>query len=120
MDKAALELGHITMNWARLEGALDDFIALLAPLEDGAVTHVITGNADMRSKLQIMKGLGYLRQFDADWFADLIFMLDHIDNDLRVRRNGVIHAEWFLPSGQLLRQTRKTKLFKPQSRSVAL
>jgi hypothetical protein len=117
-EQAALELGHITMNWGSLEGVLGELMAFLTPLESGSITHVYDGNTDFREKLLILKGLAFIRHFDADWLSDVIYLIDHIENDLRPRRNRVVHAVWFLPSGRLLRRTRKTKLFRPISNTL--
>jgi hypothetical protein len=115
MDAAALELGRITMEWARLEGAVNEAIGLLAPLEEGSVTEVVIGNADMRGKVQMMRGLAFIRKRDDTWFDDVNYVLSIIDNDLRVRRNEFIHAEWFIPKRKLELKTFKTKLKRPQA-----
>jgi len=120
LDKAAHELGNITIEWARIEGAIDELIVLLGPLEEGPAGHVFTGNIDIRNKIQMLKGLAFLRQHDRDWFGDVLFLLEYIDNDLRPKRNGLIHAEWFIPSGKLLRRTRKTKILRPQAHQLVL
>jgi hypothetical protein len=41
--------------------------------------------------------------------------LDRIDNDLRPRRNEMIHAHWQSPKGRLQKITHRTKIIRPQS-----
>jgi hypothetical protein len=119
-DKVALELGHITEGWSRLERILDHFIAELAHIDEQPVAHIITGNSDLRAKVQMAKGLAFLRQPSLDWFESVIGILNWIDNDLRVRRNVAIHEPWFKPKGRLTQISRKTKLKRPQSFQFSL
>lgn len=68
----------------------------------------------------MLLGLSYARKFDDDWFSDIRLTLNHIDNDLRIRRNAAIHSEWFIPSRGLIRRSKKTKLVKPQSYQISI
>ncbi len=56
-DKIALELGHITIEWGHLERMLDDLIVELARLDEAQVAQIVTGNADIRNKIQMAKSL---------------------------------------------------------------
>ena len=114
-DKIALQLGHITIEWGHLERMLDDLIVELGRLDETHVAQIITGNSDIRSKIQMAKGLSFIRKSNEDWFIATIGLLDIIDNDLRPRRNEVTHGRWQMPKGQIHRVTYKTKLLKPQS-----
>lgn len=120
LEKAALELGHVTMNWAMIENGVDALISELAHLDDQDVRNAFAGSADIRGKVQLAKGLAFIRKPDDDWFKAVIDGLDRIDNDLRPRRNGYIHARWGQPGRGLVRSTQKTKLLKPQSRQLVL
>lgn len=113
--KTALELGHITIGWSRIEHTLDEFIALLTPLQLGQITDVVAGNYDFRRKVLVLRGLALLRHDDTDWLSDLTFFLDHTDNNLRPARNDVIHARWTRPSRTMVRVTKRTKIKRPHS-----
>jgi hypothetical protein len=121
-DKVALQLGHISIQWGRLERDLSEFIELLTPLDlsQTQINEAITGNIDVRGKIQIIKALAFLRKDDDEWFNIMLNIMNKIDNDIRVRRNSYIHAGWYTPKGRMHRYTYKTKLFKPQSFSLVL
>lgn len=119
-DKVALALGHVCIEWGRLEQGLDEFIDLLAPLETGDVSRSITSSLDIRSKIQTIKALAYLRKHSDEWFADMSLILDYIDNNLRPRRNQYVHAGWFLPKEGLIRRKHQIKFTRPQSFQLTL
>ena len=119
-EKAATALGHITIAWGRLEAALEELLQELARLDERHVAESITGNLDIRSKIQALKGLAFVRGVDMGWRTAAISLLDHVDNTLRVKRNDVIHAKWFTPKGTLVRITKKTKLLRPQAFQLTL
>ena len=120
INKAASELGQITIEWAAVENSIDELITLLVPLPDGPMNDAVLGNVDIRGKVQILRGAAFIQSIDNDWRDDIIFMLDVIDNDLRTRRNTAIHARWIIPSGKLHRRTRRTKIVRPQARQLIL
>jgi hypothetical protein len=120
-DKIALELGRMDMAWARIEDLLDAFVAQFLHLKERSdLSRCITANADLRSKIQMAKSLAFLRKTDDDWFNHLNRSLDAIDNHIRPQRNSYIHAHWFQPKRVVVREIRKTKLHRPQSRQLAL
>lgn len=120
-DPIAVEIGHVIMSWGLIEGVLDEFVQELMHLDDLQFADVIVGNMDLRSKITALKGLASLRialhrHLDPDWLEAMIKLLDHIDNELRPKRNLVAHGEWFdwgKKSNQLL--TKKTKILRPQA-----
>jgi hypothetical protein len=122
LDKAAVEVGHITFEWARLESVIGELMThLLGINASNQEAHILDGNMDIREKIHATKGLAFLRHFDKHWLNATLALLDHVDNNLRVRRNAIIHAEWFTPRGRTLsRRTRKTKILRPQSFQLAL
>lgn len=121
-DKVALELGYITMEWGRLEDGMNRLIEALAPLSrtQEQVNQAIIGNIDVRGKIQIVKALAFIRNYENEWFSELVGILDNIDNDLRARRNGYVHASWTVPKGGVHRVTYRTKLLKPKAFSLLL
>ena len=87
LDKAALELGHLSMAWGRLEHQLDDWITEIAGLGGPQISEALTGNMDVRGKVQALKALAFIHSPSPDWRDIVTATLDKIDNDLRVRRN---------------------------------
>lgn len=120
LDQAAPIIGHICMEWGRLEHSLTEFIDLLTPLEAGDVSRSITVGMDVRAKVQTIRALSYLRKPSDKWFENMTLYLDYIDNDLRPRRNRIIHDTWYVPSGRLSRTTRQIKFQRPQAFQLVL
>lgn len=120
LDRLATAIGHICMAWGRLEQQLNEFIEVLAPLETGDVSNAVTAGMDIRTKIQTVKALAFTRKPSERWFRDLALVLDYIDNDLRVRRNRVIHDGWYIPKGSLIREARQVKFLRPQAFKLTL
>jgi hypothetical protein len=118
-NPTALELGHIIMNWAMIDDVLDAFIAELVHIgERDPIADILTGNIEFRSKIQIIKGLAFIRCNSEEWQSIVVRLLDHIDNELRPKRNLFAHAHWFhmkKKSNTATIVTKKTKLIKPQA-----
>jgi hypothetical protein len=119
-DRIASELGYICIHWGWVETALNDIIEFLAPLEPGQASQAITGNAEIRSKIQIVRALAFLRQPFKEWFDLMSSILDWIDSDLRPLRNNYVHSGWFAPKGRRTLRVRKTKFKKPQAFQLVL
>ena len=101
-DRHAVAIGHICIEWGQLENGLDEFIQLLAPLEAGNISNSVTAGMDVRTKIQTVKALAFIRKPSDRWFRRLTLVLDYIDNDVRVRRNRLIHDAWYIPKGRLV------------------
>lgn len=116
IERIALEIGYITIYWAWLEDAVDSLIDELVPLDSGQVAEAITGNVDIRHKVQMVKALAFLRKGPAvDWYESVVETLNTIDNDLRARRNTYTHSAWYTAKGRLTRHKKSVKLSKSQS-----
>lgn len=120
-DHLAKEIGHIVMQWGMIEDILDDFIQELSSIDDDQLGDVIAGNMDIRSKLSCIKGLASIRSsaqshIDSVWLDAMVQVLDFIDNELRPKRNLIVHAHWFMPTKTRASAiTKKTKLLRPQA-----
>jgi hypothetical protein len=116
LQRVALELGYIGIYWAWLEHAIDDLITELAPLENGHAANAITGNTDLRQKVQMVKALAFVRKRESKgWYEAVIANLNVIDHDIRGRRNAFVHSPWFVPKGKLVRHKKSTKIAKAQA-----
>jgi hypothetical protein len=116
IDRIAIEIGFITIYWAWLEDAIDELIDELVPLDGGHIAQAITGNVDLRQKVQMVKALAFINKIKADdWYDSVIETLNTIDNNLRLRRNTLTHSAWYTPKGRLTRHKKGVKISKPQS-----
>ncbi|EFI52017.1 hypothetical protein [Afipia sp. 1NLS2] len=116
LEKIALELGYISIYWAWIEDVIDELVTTLAPLQEGHVADAITGNADMKQKIQMVKALAFLKRKEhPGWYDSVVGNLNTIDNDLRTRRNSYIHSMWKVPRGRLTRQKKIVRISKPQA-----
>jgi hypothetical protein len=120
LDEVALALGYINIYWAWLEHALDDFVIELAALEMGDMGRSVTANADLRSKIQMAIALAFIRRPSDDWFERTLATLNHVDNNLRIRRNNFVHGNWTRFKGRLTHRRFKTRLVRPQAFQRAL
>jgi hypothetical protein len=122
IEKLATEIGYVCIHWAWLEDMIDYLIAHLAKIDvegwqsPAKVWHAITGNLDIRQKAQILKALFFIRKGNhEDWYKHAIETINVIDNDLRSRRNNLIHSSLHTDKGKLFRQKKVVKITKPQA-----
>ncbi|TQF27805.1 hypothetical protein UNPF46_29000 [Bradyrhizobium sp. UNPF46] len=115
-NKLALVIGHICINWSRVEDVMDFLISRMILLEEGSnLANAITSNMDIRNKIQTLKALVYERRTGNAWFKEYAQLLDQIDNELRPARNRYVHSHWFRPDGRLTRVSRRVRFSKPQA-----
>lgn len=119
-DKVATAIGHICIGWGHLERDLNEFIQALTPLDEGDISRSITANMDVRSKIQVIKALAFLRKPSKEWFEKMTILLDYIDNSIRPRRNRYVHDAWYKPGGKFIRSTHQIKFERPQSFQLEL
>ena len=110
----AVAIGWVCIKLAHLELVLDIFIKTAAPIEDSQVGDIITGGADMGQKVQMVKGLGFLRKTSDTWFEELRTELNRI-KPLQERRNRFIHDVWVQSSTAPNLLRKRIALKKPQS-----
>jgi hypothetical protein len=123
LDRLTGALGYVCVFWAWLERTLDDLILDLAPLNDLKRTKsqieqlrdVLLLDTDIRTKIKILRSVAFICSWDDAWFAKLDKILNRIDNDLRPKRNRVVHGHWGVPKKSLERLSKQSKLYRPQS-----
>lgn len=115
------------MGWTNIDSILKELVVELGRLDEPKIADIICGDADIRTNIQILKGLCFLRQTDPYWFETITKLLDHVDNVLRPKRNLFIHARFLhleRKSGPFHRvshlRTHKIKLKREQSFSIKL
>lgn len=58
-DRAALEVGHITFEWARIESLIGKFNSHLLGINAASTeAKILDGNMDTRQRIHAAKGLG--------------------------------------------------------------
>jgi hypothetical protein len=115
-NKVALLIGHISMNWSRVEDIVDHLIGRMLGLEERSnIGNAVTSNMDIRNKIQTVKALFFETKTSEAWFEKIASLLDEIDNTLRPERNRYVHGHWFIPDGKLTRVSRRIKFKKAQA-----
>jgi hypothetical protein len=115
-NKVALIIGHICMNWSRIEDIIDHLIGRMLGLEEhDNIANAVTSNMDIRNKIQTVKALFFETKTSDAWFNKVAALLDEIDNTLRPERNRYVHSHWFIPDGKLTRVSRRIKFKKTQA-----
>jgi hypothetical protein len=117
IEKMATEIGYICIHWGWLEEVLDLLIALLAPIDEQRAWHAITGNLDIRQKTQVLRALFFIKKdtWSAEWYELAVETINTIDNDLRPRRNHIVHSSLQNQGKRLLHEKKMVKVSKPQA-----
>jgi len=113
INEHARAIGYVCILWAAMEARIDQFIEHLIPIAPGAVSDIVTANASLHEKLEMLKALAFARKRDADWSYAVEQLTNVIDGDLRPERNRLIHDSWHNAANDIIRRTRKTKIKKP-------
>ena len=112
----ATEIGYICIHWGWLEEVLDLLIALLAPIDEQKAWHAITGNLDIRQKAQVLRALFFIKKdWSAEWYELAVETINAIDNDLRPRRNHIVHSSLQNEGKRLLHHKKMVRVSKPQA-----
>src|SRR5437868_5536297 len=93
-ENVARAIGYVSIGWGQLEESINGLFAILVPLQNDEAGQAIVGNVDLRSKMKMISALAFIRKPNIEWFEVVTDALDYIDNDLRPRRNRVIHDVW--------------------------
>lgn len=119
MSNHATAIGFVCIKWSWLELILDCYVAQLCGLDIGSIeSQVLTPNMDIRAKVTTVRALGREKRLSDDWFAELDKVLVKIDDDIRLKRNRVVHDIWSPPTGartQPYRTYARTKVIRTQS-----
>jgi hypothetical protein len=116
LDDYAMAIGYVCIQWGLLETTFDRLMRIIMHWSHrDEVTHVLTVNIDMRSKIKILLGVGLMYKPSAEWFDELKDVCHLVENSLRPKRNRFVHDIWLSSQEPFLRRTRGTKLSKPRS-----
>jgi len=115
-DAIAPGLGLVVIVWGQLEYTVSLSLAVMLNIHQHPQNDAVLGFIDFREKLEIIKAWGFVHRPNDRWHRRLEKVVNHIDNDLRPRRNRMIHHNW-LPgtAGAHTLQDPKPKLKRPQS-----
>jgi hypothetical protein len=134
LERVTRAIGYVCIFWAWMDEWLDDMIDNLTPLDRLKLTksqvdkiaQIRAANADIRTKIRMLKAIAFVCKWDDAWFKKVEKQLDRIDNDLRPKRNHFIHDHWTaIPRGKgkghsLQRRSRHTKFKRPQAFALEL
>ena len=98
-----------------LESGIDGLNGLLLGIESDDVQNIIAAATDSKSKITMARGLIIFRSFEKTWVKRAIKILDRVDNELRVKRNSLVHSSFVAPTGKMIKKTAKTRIQKPQA-----
>ena len=121
-DGHATAIGYTCITWSILETEIDELTSILCGIQPNTdESRSITGNVDIRDKINICLALGFIRKPDDEWFCDLQFTLQtFVDNDLRNRRNRFIHDRWIAGHSSVIKRQEAAKIRKPQANQLVL
>jgi hypothetical protein len=128
LENIATSIGYICIYWAWLDDFLSEMIRKICPFDPRKMIasdleqldQIFRSHGDLRDKIKILRAVAFVRKWDPKWFQKLNTLLDRIDNDLRVKRNRMVHDCWFAPKRRLQRRTRQIKFKRPQSFALEL
>jgi hypothetical protein len=123
LEQVTKAIGYVCVYWAWLEDSIGEMILDLAPFDKTKITpkeekqlrDVIFIDSDIRSKIKILRAVAFIRKINGAWFKKFDKILDTIDNDLRPRRNRIVHGRWHSPKRGLERRGKLARLKRPQS-----
>ncbi len=123
LERVTHAIGYVCVFWAWLEDGIGEMILDLAPLDRMKITEkemkqlrdVILVDADIRSKIKILRAVAFIRKVDDAWFGKVDKVLNKIDNEHRPSRNRVVHGQWYSPKRGVERRSRHARLRRPQS-----
>jgi hypothetical protein len=123
LERVTRAIGYVCVYWAWLEDYIGEMILDLAPLDKERLTakqiaqirDIILVDADIRTKIKILRSIAFVCKWEDSWFNQVDKVLNKIDNDIRPRRNRVVHGRWFAPRGRLVRHLRRPTLKRPQA-----
>lgn len=123
LERVTKAIGYVCVYWAWLEDEIADMILDLAPFDKRTIPpkqleqlrDVILLDSDIRTKIKILRTVAFVRKMNNAWFTKVDKVLQKIDNDLRPKRNRIVHDQWYSPKRGLERRSRQAKLRRPQS-----
>ena len=99
LEGHAKAIGAVCIHWAWLEFIAESVLMQLMGVRiDDPTGHCVAVNSDVRSKLAMIKSIGFLKRPSDDWFNRLEALVNKIDNKVRTDRNRVICLLYTSPS----------------------
>jgi hypothetical protein len=94
LHEHATAIGYMCIGWARLERRLHYCLVDLKAFPSATIGECITADADLRSRIAMLKGVAFARKPDNKWYDAFCSVLNRIDNEMRSERNRYIHDLW--------------------------
>jgi len=117
LDGHALALGHLCFAWSHFEISIDSLLMSLVGIygEDNGA-ELVTSHMNLDQKLQIIKGMGFLKKPSDEWLGKLFSVVKEIGK-IKERRNHFVHAfYWPMEDADnrifIMREESRTRLKK--------
>ena len=112
----AHEIGWVCIHWRWLEFLIESALLhlLTLPQNDDA-GHCVMVESDIRAKSRMLKSIGFIKRPSDEWYERLERLINSIDNDLRPKRNDIVHGLWTHDGRQPLLTRGVSKVIRPQS-----
>jgi len=102
-----------------MESLTDVLLSVLIKIGRPDVRAAVINSADTRDKWRMISAVGFLKMVSAEWYERLQTCMKTIDDDLRPRRNRMVHDHWDYSESTIRRKQPLAKLFKIQARELA-
>lgn len=123
-ELALQALGRSVIAWSYLERAVEHSLGILLgqcgmPFEESLV---VATNVPLRDRVPLIATLAHRKYATRPWFSQLIELTNRVNNELRNRRNRIMHDSWAEGDEGFLerRSSVKPKLVRPQARKYEL
>jgi hypothetical protein len=94
LDEHAHAIGYLCMRWAMLEQRLHHCLDDLKAFPDEKTGECLTSNTDLRTRIDMLRGVAFLRKPSDKWYEEFSALLNRIDSEMRCKRNRYIHDMW--------------------------
>lgn len=116
LHEHATAIGYMCICWASLERRLHHCLVDLKAFPNAAIGESITADADLRSRIAMLKGVAFVRKPDNKWYDAFCAVLNRIDGEMRIERNRYIHDLWIHANVDApVKRSFKVEVSKPRS-----
>lgn len=128
LDVYAVAVGHLCFAWSHLEISIDSLLMQLVGIyaqEEKAdrAASLVTSNMNLQKKLEIIKGVGFLKKLSDEWQEKLFAVVADIQA-VGVKRNHFVH-DFYWPMSRdegeniyVVREEARTRLKKRNGEHV--
>ena len=116
----ATYLGQLCIAWSLLETGLNIFLISMMHPSPLKTSVTILNNLNLRDKIATAVPLAFQKQISKEWYSEVSTLLNEINNNLRPRRNRMIHDTWIGDGDTVYRVQNHAKVVKAQSHTLQM